>query len=466
MTNGEKLRKAPTGLLALALIGPGFVWSAEYIGSGEVILATRTGAILGYTVLWAPLIGIILKTCIGVSGARYTVCTGEGMVDMFARMPGKGKWAVWTVLVTMFLAGSMAVGSAASAAGVFANSIIPLSPFIWGWIISLFAVAVVWSGTFDIMKYIMSAFVFIIVCGVMYVAYYTFPGMGNIMRAIFGFRLPEIPAWAAGLDNVSDSSWREVLPLVGWAAGGFASQIWYTYWVIGAGYGMTQGRGYGKPADENALKTMSADTARTVKGWCRIVYLDASMAMIIGLAVTTGFVIAGSGVLRPAEIAPDGTALAFELSEIFGRLWGNVGGKLFIIAGWAALTSTTICHLAGWPRLIADSLRICFPSFDRKFTWSVQFKMLLTLFFITNIIIVYTFGFNPVFIVKLSAIVEGLLFTPLQAVLVLIGIAWVLPKMLSNEAREILKPHWILPAGLVVAVFVFGYFCYFQLFGG
>ncbi|MFC1539227.1 Nramp family divalent metal transporter [Candidatus Latescibacterota bacterium] len=464
MDNKNGIRKAPKGLLALALIGPGFVWSAEYIGSGEVILATRAGAILGYAVLWAPILGIILKTCIGVSGARYTVCTGEGMVDMFSRMPGRRNWAVWIVLVSMFLAGSMAVGSAASAAGVFANSLIPLSPFVWGWIISLFAVAVVWSGTFDIMKYIMSVFVFIIVVGVLYIAYHTFPGIGNITKAIFGFQLPSVPEWAIGLDNVSANPWREVLPLVGWAAGGFASQVWYTYWIIGAGYGMTEGRGYGKPANVESLKTMTPKTARNVKGWCRIVYMDATVAMIIGLVVTSGFVIAGSGILRPAQIAPDGTALAFELSNIFSKVWGKAGGILFIIAGWAALTSTTICHLAGWPRLIADSLRICFPAFEKRFKWRTQFKMLLAIFFTTNIIIVYSFGINPVFIVKLSAVLEGLLFTPLQAVLVLIGLMWVLPKLLSKESWEILRPHWILPLGLVLAVIVFGYFCYFQLF--
>ncbi len=40
------LRVAPKGLAILAMIGPSMVWAAEYIGSGEVIVATRTGAVL------------------------------------------------------------------------------------------------------------------------------------------------------------------------------------------------------------------------------------------------------------------------------------------------------------------------------------------------------------------------------------------------------------------------------------
>lgn len=449
--------------MALALVGPGLVWSAEYIGNGEVILATRAGAILGYMILWAPVVGIILKACIGMAGARYTVCTGEGMIDMFSRMPGKGNWAVWIVWVSMFLAGSMAVGSAVTVAGIFAHSLIPLSPFAWGWIISLLGVAVVWSGTFDILKYLMNAFIFLIVFGVMYVAIRAFPGVAEIGKGIFGFSVPAMPEWAIGLEGVSLSPWREIVPLVGWAAGGFASQVWYTYWIIGAGYGMTHGRGYGKACDPDALKSMAPETAERVKGWCRIVYLDASIAMVIGLVVTSCFLIAGAVVLRPAQIAPDGTALAFELSRIFGNTWGKTGAVLFIIAGWAALTSTAICHFAGWPRLVADGLRICFPAFNKKFRWSTQFKIILIIFFFTNIIVVFTLGINPVSLVKLSAVLEGLLFTPLQAVLLLIGLLWVLPRLLSREAWNILKPHWFMIIGLVLAAVVFGIFSYLQL---
>ena len=181
MNNRRTIKKAPKGLAILAFVGPAFVWSAEYIGSGEVILATRMGAILGYTALWAPVVGIILKTCIGFGGARYTVCTGEGMIDMFSRMPGKRNWAVWIVLLGQLLVGAISMGSVASAAGIFAHSIFPVKPFVWGWIITVFAIAVVWSGTFDVIKYIMSAFVLIIIAGVVFVTIHTFPGFGEVV---------------------------------------------------------------------------------------------------------------------------------------------------------------------------------------------------------------------------------------------------------------------------------------------
>ena len=111
--------KPPRGLAVLAFVGPSFIWCAEYIGSGEVILATRTGAILGSGILWAIIVGIFLKYWIGLSGARYTVCTGEAMIDMFDRIPGPRHWVVWLVLLVQFIAAVIAIAALANAAGVF-----------------------------------------------------------------------------------------------------------------------------------------------------------------------------------------------------------------------------------------------------------------------------------------------------------------------------------------------------------
>ena len=89
--------------------------------------------------------------------------------------------------------------------------------------------------------------------------------------------------------------------------------------------------------------------------------------------------------------------------------------------------------------------------------------MLLGYFFLTSMVIVFSFGLKPVFLVKISAIFEGLLLTPFQALWVLTGLYVVMPKMLSDEARRILRPHWIFAVGLTAAFLVFGYFCIFQL---
>jgi Mn2+/Fe2+ NRAMP family transporter len=363
-----------TGLAIVTMVGPSLVWVAEYIGSGEVILATRAGAILGYSVIWPIFIGIFLKFWIGLSGARYTVCTGEGMIDMFARIPGPRNWAVWVTLGAQFIAAAVAIGSIAAAAGAFLSELIPgVSQTAGGWLVSLFGLAVVWSGTFERLKVVMSIFVVVIVLGVGYVAIHVFPGAATFLTGLIP-NVPKVPQWAID-GGVSSNPWREVLPLLGWGAGGFASQVWYTYWVLGAGYGAAKGRQYGQPADTEFLKRLTPDDGRKLKGWCRVVAFDATLAMIIGVTVTTAFLIAGAGVLGARHLAPSGTDVAFTLSTVFSSQWGVVGGKLFILGGAAALVSTQVAQLAGWPRLLADTFRLCFPAFNKKLAWKSQFRL-------------------------------------------------------------------------------------------
>jgi Mn2+/Fe2+ NRAMP family transporter len=455
------IRTPPRGLAVLAFVGPSFVWCAEYIGSGEVILATRTGAILGSAVLWAVIVGIFLKYWIGLSGARYTVCTGEGMVDMFDRIPGPRHWVVWLVLVAQFAAAVIAIAALANAAGIFFASLLGtqsrIVQIICGWAVSLSAAAIVWSGTFDSLKIVMSIFVLIIVLGTFYVAACVFPPFCDFLRSLVP-NVPDVPQWALQ-KGLSANPWKEILPLIGWGAGGFASQVWYTYWVLGAGYGATAGRGDGKPADVPLLKSMGNETAHKVKGWCSVLYTDATIAMIIGVTVTCSFVIAGAGVLRPRQLAPDGPGVAVTLSEIFSANWGKVGAILFMLAGAAALISTQIGQLAGWPRLLSDCCRICIPSVANKFSWKAKYRFFLVVFFFTSMVIIYTLGFQPVLLVKVGAVFDGLLLTPLQAACVLLGLFFVMPKILSKEAAKVLKPNPVFAIGLVVAFIVFVYFC-------
>lgn len=456
------IKRAPRGLAIFALLGPGLVWSSEMIGSGEVILTTRVGSILGIEVMWAIILGIFLKYIIGLGGARYTVCTGEGMIDMFARVPGPKNWVVWTVMIVQFISATIAIGSIALAAGVFISNILPISTYLGGWIVAVFALVVAWSSGFKILRIIMSFFVLIIILGVFYVAGTVFPDLGVFMTG-FMIRVPIVPDWAVALPGITENPWREVLPLMGWAAGGFASHVWYTYWVIGAKYGVNQEGKFGVAADTEALKKIDKEGAKNIKSWFSVIYTDATIALVITMTVTIGFLIAGAGILRPNEVAPEGPEVVSVLSTIFSSTWGEIGGFIFTLTGAVALTGTLLAQLAGWPRLLADTFRICIPKFAEKFEWKKQFRMFLIFFFLTNIVIVFTLGLRPVFMVKMGAIFDGLLLTPLQALWVAIGLFVVMPKLFSEEVYKVIKAPWVIGVLLIISFMVFGYFMVFQI---
>ncbi len=461
-----QVKHAPLGWWGfLMVLGPSLVWCGEFIGSGEVIIATRTGAILGPAVMWAIVFGIFLKYWIGMCGARYTVATGEGMIDLFSRVPGPKNWLVWTVFIGQIASGICAVGALAVAAATFLGSLLPLgehSGIIWGAAVTAFSVWVAWTDRFDMLKHLMGVMVAVIIVGVLYVSLHVLPEVRDVIIGIFGFQVPEVPAWARAADQSIGTAWTEILPLVGWSAGGFASQVWYTYWVMGAGYGMAQGRRWGMRADEASLARLTADDAKNVKSWTRVVTWDATVALVIGVVVTLAFFLSGVGILRPLELVPKGEKVALELSRIFSDRWSSVGGILFLAAGASAMVSTQLGQLAGWPRLLADCFRNIYPK-ATGFQPRKMFRIFLGIFLLTNLTICVIFGTNPIFLIKLGAVCDGLVLVPLQALAVAYGLFFAQKKLLSAEAWQILRPRWYHAAGLILGFLVFGYFCIFQV---
>ncbi len=455
------LTPPPRGLAMLALVGPSLVWCAEYIGSGEVILATRNGALFGTAMLWAVVVAISLKCCIGMAGAQWTAITGEGMIDMLDRMPGPRHWLVWIVTLVQLPAAVVSIGALAKVAGVFINSLLPLAggQFIWGLAALAFAVGVAWTGRFDLLKGVMSFLVMLIIVGVFYAAIRTLPPVGEIARGFLGLQPVSIPGWAAAI-SPGLAVHNEVLPLMGWAAGGFASQVWYTYWVLGAGYGAAAGRGWGKAADPATIAAIDLPRARELRGWCRVVRLDASVAATVGILVTTGFALAGAGVLRPAELLPKGNEVALTLSRIFTSHWGALGGILFLVAGSAAMVSTLIGQLSGWPRLLSDCVRILYPPFARREP-KKQLRLFLAFFVLTNLATIFLF--DGVKLVQLAARLDGLILTPVQAVAIIVAFLYILPRMMSRESYRAVRPSPVLYILLAIASLVFGTVCVFML---
>jgi len=232
---------------------------------------------------------------------------------------------------------------------------------------------------------------------------------------------------------------------------------------VGAGYGATDGVGYGKPADLARLKSFTTEEGRNLKGWCKVVNFDAGIALVIGTVVTSCFLIAGHGILGANEVAPGSNELARQLSSLFERDWGEVGAFLFLLGGAAALISTLTGQMAGWPRLMADTFRICIPGFKEKFEWKTQFRGFLVFFLIFVLIILFRDGDRPVFLVQMGALLDGLLLTPLQAIWIAIVLYFVMPKMFTEEIYEMIKPHWMTLVLLIVSAIVFGYFCIVQM---
>lgn len=451
----------PKGLALAALLGPSIVWCAEYIGSGEVILATRTGAVLGIGILWAVVLGVALKYFIGLAGGWYTVATGESMIDLFGRLPGPKNAVVWLVFVLQLLASVLAIGSIAVSVGVFIAEITPLRADVGGWIATLIAVSIAWLGEFKPLKIVMAVLISLTLAGVAAIALRVVPSVGDLLASLVP-RVPAVPEWAAEA-GVSTNAWSEVLPLLAWGAGGFASQVWYTYWIMGAGYGASAGGRQGKPADLERLQRLTDADVTRLGGWRRMVTFDATLALVVGTVVTCGFLIAGAGVLGAKQIVPEGNQVALRLAEVFRNDWGATGATLFLVGGAAALLSTQIAQVTGWPYLMDDCARLCLPSKSpAKWPPLKRRRAWIAFYLVSTVTVVAASDSQAVELVRTAAVVEGLLLTPVQALAMLIGLYWVMPRLFTPEVAQRLRPGPWIGVGLVVSFVVFTYFCVVQ----
>jgi len=96
-------REPPRGFWAtLRQVGPGLILVGSIVGSGELILTTKLGAVVGFTLLWFVLISCMIKVVIQAELARHTISSGETFLHVFNRLPGpSGQRPVWMILPWM-----------------------------------------------------------------------------------------------------------------------------------------------------------------------------------------------------------------------------------------------------------------------------------------------------------------------------------------------------------------------------
>ena len=103
----DQIVDPPTSILAiLRQIGPGLIIAANIVGSGELIMTTKTGAQAGISLLWLILVGCVVKVFVQLEFGRFAISHGETTLTSLNRVPGPKilgiNWIVafWALMVT------------------------------------------------------------------------------------------------------------------------------------------------------------------------------------------------------------------------------------------------------------------------------------------------------------------------------------------------------------------------------
>jgi Mn2+/Fe2+ NRAMP family transporter len=312
----------------LAVIGPGLLVAATGVGAGDLATAGFAGSRLGTAVLWAVVLGALLKFVVTEGLTRWQLATGQTVLAGAVTRMGP---VVSVLFLAYLLPWSFFVGAALiSACGATAATILePTGLFespaqaklALGVAHSAVGVTLVWLGGFKVFERVMAACVGVMFVGVVVTGALVRPDVGEIAR---GLAVPAIPQ-AAGDGLV----WT--IALMG-GVGGTLTVICYGYWI----------REERRTGPEHL-------------GLCR---LD----LAVGYAVTALFGLAMVVIARGMTIEGSGAALFASFADQLEAALGPAARWIFLAGAWAAVFSSLLGVWQAVPYVFAEFVGLHVPS--------------------------------------------------------------------------------------------------------
>lgn len=306
---------APPATGRWKLIGPGIVAAATGVGAGDLVATLIAGSRFGYALLWAAVIGCIVKIALAEGSARYHLATGSTMLEGWRSL---GRWTSWYFGIYIMIWGFVYGATAMSATALPLAALFPILP-LWAWamISGLVCATFVAFNQYEIFETVMKALIglmFVIVVGV---AIMVVPNVGEALTGL----IPTIPEGSA----------IYTLGLIG-GVGGTITMASYGYWV--------NAKGWRTPA------------------WMGIMRLDNRVAYIVTGIFVIAMLVLGAELLYTAQIAlSSGDRGLLDLDEVLRERFGPVVSTVFLIGFFATSVSSILGVWHGVSLLFADFVR-------------------------------------------------------------------------------------------------------------
>lgn len=392
---------------SIKAIGPGIVIAATGVGAGDLIAASVSGARYGTTILWAAVIGAIIKYAINENLARWQLVTGTTLLEgWIQKLP---PFVSLYFLLYLFLWSFIVAGALISATGLAAHAMIPsVSVEAWGIIHSIVAVCIVWLGGYRHIERIMKLLIAIMFTVVVICAAMLLPTTDELLTGIFVPSLPE-------------GSIVFVLGVIG-GVGGSVTVMSYGYWI----------------REKQWFGSQYIPQCRT----------DLLVAYIITGLFGIAVMIIAAGV-QP-EVVKGGTMILAVAEHLEANV-GEYGKWLFLLGFWGAVFSSMVGVWDGIPYLFTDYIyarrKPAVAVITTTYAKTPYYRFYLLYIAIPPMILL-VLG-KPVWIVVIYS-VAGAFFMPFLAVLLLY----------MNNRREWLMGFcnsYLMNALLIISLLLFSY---------
>jgi Mn2+/Fe2+ NRAMP family transporter len=293
----------------------GIIVAATGVGAGDLITASLAGSELGTAILWAAVVGSILKWVLNESLARWQMGTKTTILEgWFQHL---GKWVQWIFMVYFVLWSYFVGGALISACGIAGAGFLPIgdpqtSKIVWGIIHSVVGLVLVWLGGFKAFEYAMSFFIAIMFGAVLSTAILLGPDWGAVAK---GLLMPSLPKkgmpWLIGVLG---------------GVGGTVTLLSYSYWIREK-----------KRAGWQGVRESRFDLG---VGYAMTAFFGAAMIVIGSRVVVTG----------------RGDTVALVLAAQLAKVLGPAGKWIFLAGFWGAVYSSLVGVWQGVPYIFADFL--------------------------------------------------------------------------------------------------------------
>lgn len=292
-------RTSPPHRSRWKLIGPGLVAAATGVGAGDLVATLVAGSRFGYALLWAAVLGCIVKIALSEGAARYHLSTESTIFEGWRSL---GAWTSWYfgiyILVWGFIYGATAMSATALPLAVL-FPVLPLPAWaIVAGVASFLFVALNRYETFERVMKVLVAVMFVVITGL---AVLVAPGLSDVLGGL----VPSLP----------EGSVFYTLGLIG-GVGGTITTAAYGYWV--------NTKGWRGPA------------------WIPMMRLDNGVAYAVTGTFVVAMLIVGAELLHSAQIAlAAGDRGLLNLSDVLEERFGQPVAIAFLV-GFAATAMSSL----------------------------------------------------------------------------------------------------------------------------
>ncbi|CAM5265018.1 iron transporter [Streptomyces spiroverticillatus] len=294
-------------------VGPGIVVAATGVGAGDLVATLIAGSRFGYTLLWAAIIGCIVKISLAEATGRWHLATGKTLFEGWRSL---GQWT------SVYFAGYVVIWGFVYGATAMTTSALPLDALFpsgpglqfWAILCGVLGLIFVWFNRYAAFEKFMTVVIGMKFLVVVYVAIRVAPDLGNALAGL----VPTLP----------DGSILYTLGLIG-GVGGTITMAAYGYWVNSKGW--------------------------TDASWMKVMRLDNRVAYITTGVFVVAMLIIGAELLHSSGIAlGKGEEGLVDLGGVLEDKFGVVTAKLFLIGFFATSFGALVGVWHGVSLMFAD----------------------------------------------------------------------------------------------------------------